>query len=112
MDEGDPRAHSAWPGGLADHPHPAPPQVRHCLVKVGYLEGDMVQARPAPLDETLDNPWSRCFQQLQVGVPDGQHTLNEAVGELQVTSAKAKQLVQQAGCPVAVVRERDMMQAS
>lgn len=109
MDKGDPRPHATGPGDLIHHPHPAPAQVRHCLVDVGDLHRDVMQGRPAPVQEPGDGPWSRRLEQLEIGAPGRKHTLNEPRGALFVRARESEQVADDLGRAVSPVREGDVV---
>ena len=109
MDKRDPSPHPPGPGRLIHHPHPAPAQVRYCLVDVGDLHGDVVQCRSPPVEEPGDSPWSRRLKQLEVGVAGWKHTLNESRGVFFVDAREPEEIADDLRRAVSPVREGNMV---
>jgi len=109
MDKGDPGPHAPGPGRLIHHSHPAPAQVRHRLVDVGDLHGDVMQCRSSPVNEPGDRPRSRRLKQLEIGVPGRKHTLNEPRGVLLVHAREPEQVADYLWRAVSRVCEGNMV---
>ena len=109
MDKGNPGPHAPGPGRLIHHSHPAPAQVRHRLVDVGDLHGDVMQCRSSPVNEPGDRPRSRRLKQLEIGVPGRKHTLNEPRGVLLVHARESEEVTDDLGRAVSRVRKGNMV---
>ena len=70
-----------------------------------------MQSWPTAFQETLDDPWAGCLQQLQVRLPGRNHTLGEARGILFMYTGQAKQAGEDTGGVVPPMREGHMVQA-
>lgn len=111
MNKGDLSPHSPGTGCLVNHLDPPPEQVGHGFVKVGHFKGDVVQARPAPLQEAPDHSRPGRFEQLHERITGWQHALDESVRVLLSHAGKAQQIRELPRRIIAPVREGNMVQA-
>jgi len=111
MDKSDLGSHSPGTGCVVNHPDPPPEQVGHCFVKVGHFKGDVVQARPAPLQEAPDHSRPGRFEQLHERITGWQHALDESIRVLLGHAGQAQQVRELSRRIIAPVREGDMVQA-
>ena len=111
MDKGDLSSHPPGTGRVVNHPDPPLDQVGHCFVKVGHFKGDVVQARPSPLQEAPDHSWPGRFEHLHERITGWQHALDESVRMLLRHTGQAQQIRELPRRIIAPVREGNMVQA-
>jgi hypothetical protein len=72
----------------------------------------VVKRGPAALKEALDIPRTRGFEELEVSIADGKHSLNKTPGGLAMSDRDAEQAGHCAWRVVSAVRERGVVQAN
>ncbi len=111
MNERDPRSHSPGPRHLVDKTDPTAGKIRQRLIKIGHFEGDVVQSRPTPVKETLDDSRPRRLQQLQISVSRRQHALDKARRGLLVGAGQPEHVFQQPRRVISMMGEGNVVQA-